>query len=130
MSVIGTVKNGVVELPTDAQLVEGQRVEIVPVFMFSKEADALRETAIAAQPVLDLPDDLAANHDYYLHGHDHKQQPRRGRWIPAGKPSQELTASEAEDFAVKLLALAAETRNLPPDLAMQHNYYLHGLPKQ
>jgi hypothetical protein len=130
MSVIGIVKNGVIELPPDTQLAEGQRVEIVAAAMSPEEAFALRETAIATPPVRDLPDDLASNLDYYLHGHEHKQQPRRGRWIPAGKATPELTGPQAEEFASKLLALAAETRELPPDLAAHHDHYLHGLPKQ
>jgi len=65
-----------------------------------------------------------------MHGQDHKQQGRRGRWIPAGKPTPKLTGPQAEEFASKLLALAAQTRNLPPDLAAHHDYYLHGLPKR
>jgi hypothetical protein len=117
MSVTGTVKNGVIELPPDAQLEEGQRVEIVPASLSPDEAVVLRETALAAPPVRDLPDDLASNLDYYLHGHDHKQQPRRGRWIPPTKATPELSASQAEELASKLVALAAETSNLPPDLA-------------
>ena len=98
--------------------------------MSPEESFALRETTTAAPPARDLPDDLAANHDYYLHGHAHKQQPRRGRWIPARKAMPELTVAQAEEFAGKLLALAAETRDLPPDLATHHDHYLHGLPKQ
>lgn len=95
-----------------------------------EDALALRETLMAAPPVRDLPDDLASNLDYYLHGHDHKQQPRRGRWIPAAMTTPELTGQQAEEFAGKLLALAAETSNLPPDLATQHDHYLHGLPER
>jgi|SRR5208282_2756707 len=129
MSVIGTVKNGVIKLPPDAQLEEGQRVEIVAASLSPEDAFVLRETVMAAPPVRDLPDDLASNLDYYLHGHDHKQQPRRGRWIPAAQPTPELTEPQAEEFANKLLALAAETSNLPPDLASHHDHYLHGLPK-
>ena len=68
--------------------------------------------------------------NYYLHGHDHKQQPRRGRWIPAAKATPELTVSQAEEFGSKLVALAAEISKLPPDLASQHDHYLHGLPKR
>ena len=129
MSVIGTVKNGVVELPPDAKLEEGQRVEIVAASLSPEDAFVLREAVMAAPPVRDLPDDLAANLDYYLHGHDHKQQPRRGRWIPAAQTTPELTEPQDEEFARKLRALAAETSNLPPDLATHHDHYLHGLPK-
>ena len=50
MSVTGTVKNGVIELPPDVQLEEGQRVEIVPVSLSPDEAVVLRETTLAASP--------------------------------------------------------------------------------
>ena len=93
MSVIGTVKNGVIELPPDAQLEEGQRVEIVAASLSHEDAFVLRETVVAAPRVRELPDDLAPNLDYYLHGHDHKQQPRRGRWIPAAQTTPELTTT-------------------------------------
>ena len=129
MSVIGTVKNGVIELPPDARLEEGQRVEIHALSMSPQDAFVLRESVMTAPSVRDLPDDLAPNLDYYLHGHDHKQQPRRGRWISAAKPTPELTELQAEELASKLLALATETTDLPPDLATHHDYYLHGLPK-
>jgi hypothetical protein len=76
-----------------------------------------------------LPDDLAANHDFYLYG-THKKQPRRGRWIPANKDSSVLTERERMEFADKLTELASETRDLPADLAVNHNHYLHGLPKR
>jgi hypothetical protein len=39
------------------------------------------------------------------------------------------TEPQTEEFASKLLALAAETSNVPPDLATHHDHYLHGLPK-
>jgi hypothetical protein len=38
--------------------------------------------------------------------------------------------SQAEEFGSKLVALAAEISKLPPDLASQHDHYLHGLPKR
>ncbi len=129
MSLIGTVKNGVIELPPDARLEEGQRVEVRALSVSRQDAFVLRESVMAAPPVRDLPDDLAPNLDYYLHGHDHKQQPRRGRWIPAANATPELIDSQAEELASKLLALAAETTNLPPDLASHHDHYLHGLPR-
>ena len=76
-----------------------------------------------------LPDDLAANHDFYLSG-THKKQPRGGRWIPANKDSSVLTETERMEFADKLTELASETRDLPADLAVNHNHYLRGLPKR
>lgn len=76
-----------------------------------------------------LPDDLAANHDFYLYG-AHKNEPRRGRWIPADKSTTTLSESERRGFADRLVELASETRNLPPDLAANHDHYLHRLPKR
>jgi hypothetical protein len=56
----------------------------------------------------DLPDDLAINHGYYVHGQSHKQRPRKGRWIPADEATPRLTEEEAKEFARKLVGLAAE----------------------
>jgi hypothetical protein len=129
MSVIGIVRNGVVEFPPDSYLKEGQHVEIVPTPMATEEAFVLRETATSSVAITELPDDMAVNHDYYLHGQG-KQQPRRGRWIRAEGKVSEMSESEVAEFTGKLLALAAETRNLPPDLSTNHDHYLHGLPKK
>jgi len=109
MSVTGTIKNGVVVLPPDAHFEEGQRVEITPTSASPGEAFALRETVSGFPTVRNLPDDLSANLDYYLHSHTHKQQPRRGRWIPAGKDTPELSEQEAAEFTRKLLEFASET---------------------
>src|SRR2546427_5455943 len=128
MSYTGKVKNGVVVLPPGVPLVEGQQIEILPGSVAS-EPDRLHEAAEAHAVGNGLPNDLAANHDYYLHGGS-KQQPRRGRWIPKSHPTPELKAQEAADYTDQLLRFAAETRNLPPDLAANHEHYLHGLRKQ
>lgn len=130
MSVTGKIRNGVVELPPDAHFEEGQRVEIRPAPIPPEEAFILCETAPALATARNLPDDLAVNLDYYIHGHDHKQQPRRGRWIPATRPMPEMSAQEAADCTDRLLGFAAETEGLPPDLAANHDHYLHGLPKK
>lgn len=129
MSFKGRVKNGVIVPPADARLKEGQQVEISPLPVSPEEASLLRETALSYPTVAGLPDDLAINHDYYLHG-GNKQQPRRGRWIAGAKPVRDLTVQETTDFADKLQTLAAETRDLPPDLSTNHDRYLHGLPGQ
>lgn len=130
MSVTGKIKNGVVELPPDAHFEEGQQVEIRPAPVSPEEPFVLHETAPAFATARNLPDDLAVNLDYYIHSHDHKQQPRRGRWIPATRPMPEMTAQEAADCTDRLLGFAAETEGLPPDLAANHDHYLHGLPKK
>ena len=41
-----------------------------------------------------------------------------------------LSAKEAEDFTEELLRISRLTKNLPPDLAENHDHYLHGLPKK
>jgi hypothetical protein len=135
MTCIGKVSKGAVKLPPGVDLPDGMAVELVfpepakPAPVSSEEAFVLRETALAYPTVNDLPDDLAINHDYYLHG-GNKQQPRVGRWIPASQSTPELTERQAAEFADKLLALAAETENLPSDLSANHDHYLHGLPKK
>jgi len=124
MSFAGTVRNGVVVLPPEVHLQEGERVEVIPA-PSPEEQFVLRETAAAGT----LPGDLAANHDYYLHGAK-KQQPRRGRWVSGREPARELTEQEAGQITEQLRRFAGETRGLPPDLAAQHDHYLHGLPKR
>ena len=128
ISYAGKVTNGVVVLPRGVKLNEGQEVEVIPRTASPEEA-FLHDAVEACRPPSGLPDDLAANHDYYLHGLS-KQQPRRGRWIPADHATSEMTEQECADSTARLLRLAAETRNLPPDLSENHNHYLHGLPKR
>lgn len=129
MSVTGTVKNGVVVLPSDVHLMEGEQVEIL-VTPASPEYGLLHEMAETIPVVRDLPDDLAINHDYYLHGRQHKQQPRRGRWIAADTAEAELSEQQVAKDVLALSSMAAETCNLPSDLSSNHDHYLHGLPKR
>jgi hypothetical protein len=132
MTCMGKVSKGAVKLPPGVDLPDGTAVELVlpesamsaPVL--SEEAFVLRETAVDFPTVNGLPDDLAINHDYYLHG-GNKQQPRVGRWIPASQSTPELTERQAAEFTDKLLALAAETENLPSDLFANHD---HCLPRR
>jgi len=77
MSYEGTVQNGVVVLTGGQSLPEGTVVQVVPQTtqsisanedsrtIWQKLADLGRE--VESEPC-DLPPDLAANHDYYLHG--------------------------------------------------------------
>ena len=135
MTCIGKVSKGAVKLPPGVDLPDGTAVELIlpeptkPAPVSSEEAFVLRETALAFPAVRDLPDDLAINHDYYLHG-GNKQQPRLGRWISTSQPTPELTERQAAEFTDRLLELAAETNNLPPELSANHDHYLHGLPKR
>jgi hypothetical protein len=41
-----------------------------------------------------------------------------------------VSATEANEFTDELLRIASQTKNLPPDLAENHDHYLHGLPKK
>jgi hypothetical protein len=135
MAYIGKVSKGAVKLPPGVDLPDGTAVELIlpepakPATVSSEKAFILHETALAFPTARDLPDDLATNHDYYLHG-GNKQQPRLGRWISVSQPTPELTRRQAAEFTDKLLEFAAETSNLPPDLSANHDHYLHGLPKQ
>lgn len=124
MRFAGTVRNGVVVLPPEVHLQEGERVEVIPA-PSPEDHFVLREMAEAGT----LPSDLAANHDYYLHGAK-KRQPRRGRWLPTREPEREMTEQEAGKITDQLRLFSGETRGLPPDLAAQHDHYLHGLPKR
>ena len=61
-------------LPPDAGFEEGQQVQVLPAAASPEEALVLQESTPRATA---LPDDLAVNHDYYLHGLP-KQRPRVG----------------------------------------------------
>lgn len=133
MAFIGKVSKGTVNLPPGVNLPDGTEVELIlpepetASHESSETSFVLRETA-SVLVTSQLPDDLAANHDYYLHG-GKKQRPRAGRWIPVSKPTPELTKEQAIDFTDTLLKLASETSDLPPDLSENHNHYLHGWSK-
>ena len=38
------------------------------------------------------------------------------------------SAEEAEEFTEEMLRISRTTKSLPPDLAENHDHYLHGLP--
>lgn len=78
MTYYGTVQNGMVMLHAGASLPDGTCVTVVPVadmaqqatgsdmqMIWQKLADLGRR--VESEPC-DLPPDLAANHDHYLHG--------------------------------------------------------------
>jgi hypothetical protein len=78
MTYHGTVQNGVVVLQNGAMLPDGTIVTVVPSLRSSPESPG-NETRTIWQKLADLgrqvesepcdlPSDLAANHDYYLHG--------------------------------------------------------------
>ncbi len=67
MSYKGTIKNGVVVLPPDARLSEGEEVEVTP--LGKPAADDFTDTLVRiSKTVSGLPPDLAAQHDHYLYG--------------------------------------------------------------
>jgi hypothetical protein len=123
---LGTVRSGAVVVPPEAGFVEGQQVQILPAGFSPEEAFLLQEMTPRARA---LPDDLAINHDYYLHGLP-KQRPRVGRWIRPDCVAKELTEQESAEYTDSLLRLAADTRNLSADLSSNHDHYLHGLRKR
>jgi hypothetical protein len=66
MTYTGIVENGSVKLPPDWKDGTPVQVETVPVETASKElAEKLLQLS---RKVKGLPNDLAANHDHYLHG--------------------------------------------------------------
>ena len=71
MSYKGTVKNGVVVLPPDAQLPEGLEVEVTPMEAREEDPPFLRALLQLAKP-RDWPADFALNHAHYAKGHPKK----------------------------------------------------------
>ncbi|MDQ6631967.1 MAG: hypothetical protein M3Y82_09445 [Verrucomicrobiota bacterium] len=67
MSYVGTVTNGVVILPADVHLTNGIKVRIEPIEE-KNPAPTLAESLRDFIGVIDGPEDLAENHDYYIHG--------------------------------------------------------------
>jgi len=72
MTCVGTVTNGKVVLPPEADFPDGTQVEVTPVVTAHQTADFTEGLLQIAGKVRDLPSDLAANHDHYLHGHPKK----------------------------------------------------------
>ncbi len=72
MSYKGTVKNGTVILPPEADLPDGTEVEVTPVDEKPIVKSFHERYSRFAGMAKDLPADLAVNHDHYLHGHPKK----------------------------------------------------------
>lgn len=71
MSVVGTVKNGVVVLPPGVKLPDGMEVQLnIPDSAAPPSFADRYATYIGA--AADLPADLAENLDHYVHGHRKK----------------------------------------------------------
>jgi hypothetical protein len=84
MTYHGTVQNGVIRIDDGACLPEGAVVRIVLINSAVPEASGVTEPSIGqklaelgrwaeTQPC-DLPEDLAVNHDHYLHGAPKRQE--------------------------------------------------------
>jgi hypothetical protein len=68
MTLQGTVTNGVIVLDQPGQLPEGTRVEVA-VKQLPKAASPLGELLLKhAGTAQGLPEDMAEQHDHYLHG--------------------------------------------------------------
>ena len=75
MSYIGTIENGVVVLPPQAQLAEGTKVRVEPVETGEVVPTLEELLAPLAGKASGLPSDLAEQHDHYLHGTPRKPRP-------------------------------------------------------
>jgi hypothetical protein len=72
MSYLGQVKNGVIVLEGEMPLAEGTRVRIELIEEEPEPSLLVEQLMDWAGKGKDLPEDLARNHDHYLHG-----QPRQ-----------------------------------------------------
>ena len=68
MSITATVKNGVLVLPPEVSLPEGAQVQLILPEPAAGGSFAERYAAYLGAAA-DLPTDLAANVDHYVHGH-------------------------------------------------------------
>ncbi len=60
-----------------------------------------------------------------------KRARRKSRWIPGGLPRKPPTQEQIDELNRRWDEIASRLNGkLPPDLAINHDYYLHGLPKQ
>jgi hypothetical protein len=73
---IGKVSNGAIVLPPGAHLPDGTAVEVRPIETTGDDAalagavaDLTDELVRLSKQTRELPADLAAQHDHYLHGH-------------------------------------------------------------
>ena len=68
MSFTGTVENGVIKLPADAALPDGTRVRVEAIAKPAAKNELTRCLVSIANKARNLPPDLAAEHDHYIHG--------------------------------------------------------------
>ena len=68
MSFTGIVENGIVNLPADAALPNGTKVRIETVSKPPTKNQLTQRLVSIASTARNLPSDLAAEHDHYIHG--------------------------------------------------------------
>ena len=73
MSIIAIVENGMIKLPPDLHVPDGTRAEVTlqtgELGLASGSAEEVTDALLAISArVKELPADLAAQHDHYLHG--------------------------------------------------------------
>ena len=68
MSFTGTVENGVIRLPADAVFPNGTKVRVEPIARPAAKNQLTRRLVSVASKARNLPADLAAEHDHYIHG--------------------------------------------------------------
>ncbi len=68
MSYIGTVENGVVKLPPEAKLRDGERVQVSQLAEAKPLNERTRRLLEIAAQVPPMPADFAEQHDHYIHG--------------------------------------------------------------
>jgi hypothetical protein len=66
MTLQGTIKNGVVVLDQPQPLADGTRVDVI--VPDERGKSTLEGVLKLAGTLADLPDDMAAQHDHYVHG--------------------------------------------------------------
>ena len=74
MSYTGTIENGVIKLPPEADLANGTKVRIEPIEPVQDRNELTRRLRAIAATMPDLPADWAEEHDHYVHG-----TPKRAR---------------------------------------------------
>lgn len=55
---------------------------------------------------------------------------RAAKWIPGAAGDATISKAQADRFTDGLLKIAARIKDLPADLARNHDHYLHGLPRK
>lgn len=57
-------------------------------------------------------------------------KPRAAKWISSTGRNAAISKTQADYFIDGLLKIAVHIKDLPADLARNHDHYLHGLPRK